>query len=270
MRVASWHTWILPYMEFGALFDKMPSTNFTSGNPPQSAGFNWGIVSSPDQFLCPSDPRYKDFFTSDRPVTDYAGMAGSSISEDSGVMGRRTGDGMLFWRSKVKNGDITDGTAYTAIVVERPFSNNNGEWGWWHSTILPISASSVDNWYDSDVLVGSAERFDATGGSLSYATGCNLSVASAYLSKYDKPGPPSPNSQPSQGSACDHFRVWSAHQGGAQWAMCDGSVKFIPYQLTNAGRLVVRAPRHPQRRRSDRRFGRILVKHIVDGMGGVL
>jgi prepilin-type N-terminal cleavage/methylation domain-containing protein/prepilin-type processing-associated H-X9-DG protein len=241
MRVASWHTWILPYLEQGSLFEKMPSTLYPTGNPPQSPKFDWTKVSAPDSFLCPSDPRYKDFFTADRPVTDYAGVAGSSISEESGVMGRRTGDGILFWRSKVKNSDIIDGTSYTAIIAERPFSTGDGEWGWWHTTRLPISPLAQDNWYDVDVLVGAAERFDQTNGTLSFAAGCQSSVATAYLPKYSAPGPKSPNSGSSPGNACDHFRVWSCHPGGAQWAMADGSVKFIPWQASTSGRTFIKA-----------------------------
>src|SRR5262245_43873013 len=206
MRVASWHTWILPYIGQAPLFEKMPQTNNTQ------YGWDWSKYQEVEQFLCPSDPRYKTSFVAYRAITDYAGVAGSSLSEDapgSPVSSRRTGDGMLFWRSKVRVGDVVDGAAFTAIVAERPLSNNTGEWGWWHTSMSASSSGAPnfgDYWYDSDVLVGAAERSDQTFGSLSYASGCATSVPPLYLPKFDKPGPPAPNAQGSPGSACDHFR----------------------------------------------------------------
>jgi prepilin-type processing-associated H-X9-DG protein len=98
-----------------------------------------------------------------------------------------------------------------------------------------------DWWYDSDVLVGAAERSDQTFGSLSYASGCATAVPPLYLPKFDKPGPPAPNAQGSPGSACDHFRFWSCHPGGSQFAFVDGTVKMIQYQSRTEGRLLIRA-----------------------------
>ena len=111
--LGTWLMWILPQMENQTLFDKMPQTGNTS--PPN---WDWKKVQQPDQYGCPTDPRsnFKDIFGTSQCLTDYAGMAGTWVKSPTNTMG---GDGMLFWRSKVKHGDITDGTAYTAIVVER-------------------------------------------------------------------------------------------------------------------------------------------------------
>jgi len=66
-----------------------------------------------------------------------------------------------------------------------------------------------------------------------------------WLAKYDRPGPNNgvngPQGDPCQCNACDHFRVWSLHPNGAQWAMVDGSVKFIPWQYTTAGRFAIKS-----------------------------
>jgi prepilin-type N-terminal cleavage/methylation domain-containing protein len=242
LRVASWHTWVLPYTEYSALFNKMPNTNNPSppGWDPVKA---WNNVAEVKVFLCPSDPRSTEVFGTARPLTDYAGMAGSSVGL-SGSGGPRTGDGILFWRSRVRIADITDGASQTAIVVERPYmASPPGTWGWWHTTITTISPSSFDNWYDEDVLVGAAERVDQTG----EASGCAAPAlaqwpsAPLYLPKYNKVGPPTPGGTGSPANNCDHMRVWSFHQSGAQWAMADGSVKLIPYQEGDAGRAAVRS-----------------------------
>ncbi|MFL5329080.1 MAG: DUF1559 domain-containing protein, partial [Gemmataceae bacterium] len=241
MRVASWQTWILPYIEQAAFFDKMPSTNYTSG----TGGWQgWDHVQQPPQFWCASDPRYRDYFSTSTPVTDYAGIAGSGVENPSGNI---MGDGVLFFRSKVKIADITDGTAFTAMIAERPMSIDNGRWGWWYSS-LSVSNPPGPPW-DEDMVVGVAEPHDG-GSSLSGEIGqgqCSNSIwannTTPGLPKYDRPGPPPASyaADPCRCSNCDHFRVWSFHNGGAQWGMCDGSVKFIPWQVTSAGRKVILA-----------------------------
>lgn len=235
MRNGTWHMWILPFIEGGSLFDVLPRQ--TGGGIPVGQ-WDWSRRGQPDQFLCPSDPRGVDVFGG-AGINDYAGMAGTWVKSPAGMMG---GDGMLFWRSAVKISDVVDGTAYTAIVVERPRSINNGEWGWWYQ----ISGSDVPMgstpWWDEDVLVGTSEP--GTGdSSLTGGYGCNDSVGPAYLPKYDAPKPSTTvyPGDPCRCSPCDHFRVWSQHNGGAQWAMVDGSVKFIPWQTSTAGRLVIKA-----------------------------
>jgi len=229
-RVASFHTWILPFIDQKPMFDTMPRTGF-------SPAWDWTKKNDIDTFLCPTDPRYRNVFGTARPLTAYAGIAGSSLSEVAGLTGMRTGDGILFWRSRVRYSDIVDGASNTAIIAERPFSPD-GAWGWWH-TSLTVNPS-IDGWYDSDMLVGAAERTDQTFGSLPGAQAPSV-AADGFLPKYDRPGPPQANGGGSPGSPRDHFRIWSCHPGGAQWAMADASVKMIPYQLNTNGRRVIRA-----------------------------
>ncbi len=237
MRNGTWHMWVLPFIEQGPLFDKLPRA--TPGGPPW-ASWQWSRNAQPDQFVCPSDPRYQEVFGSTSATTDYAGMAGTWVKSPTGNMG---GDGMLFWRSAVRISDIQDGTAYTAMVVERPRSVNFGEWGWWYANLTDSPMGGTPAW-DEDVLVGTSEP--GTGdSSLTGGGGCQNSVASTtppYLPKYDPPKRSATfPSDICRCGPCDHFRVWSQHYGGAQWAMVDGSVKFIPYQSSTAGRLIIKA-----------------------------
>lgn len=234
MRNGTWHMWILPFIEFGALYEALPRQTGGGVNPAQ---WDWSKRGQPDQFVCPSEPRYQETFGS-AATTDYAGMAGTWVKSPAGNMGA---DGMLFWRSAVRISDIQDGTAYTAIVVERPRSINYGEWGWWYQIYgTDVPMGNTPSW-DEDVLVGTSEP--STGdSSLGGGGGCMNSVGPAYLPKYDRPKPTSylPGDLCRCGP-CDHFRVWSQHNGGAQWGFVDGSVKFIPYQSSTTGRLAIKA-----------------------------
>lgn len=245
MRVASWQTWILPQIEQGSLFNLMPNS---SGTP---AGWtSWDKYNEIDSFFCPTEIRLKTVYGGSRPVSTYAGVAGSSLSEETAVTGMRTGDGILYWRSKTRVTDIPDGASNTALVAERPFSPDLA-WGWWHTSIT-VNPSS-DGWWDADVLMGAAERNNQTFGSLSGNSGSNPSYACTfstptvyngqpvYLPKYDRPGPPYVGSFYTPANTCDYYRFWSNHSGGAMWAFADGSVRFIAYQSSVNGRLVIRA-----------------------------
>jgi len=245
LRVASWHTWILPYVEYGALFDKMPSTQFPNGGPGWDPVKGWDAVAEGKVFLCPNDPRPTEDFGTFRPLSDYAGMAGSSMTTGSGAFTTRTGDGIMFWRSKVRVADISDGAAQTAIVVERPFdAMPAGTWGWWHTS---ITVDGGDAWYDADTLVAAAERSDQTGEASNCTSLPDWPANPNFLPKYDNPGPfsttygGSQSGPPSISNNCDQNRIWSFHAGGAQWSFADGSVRFIPYQTSDRGRGVIRA-----------------------------
>lgn len=229
MRFASWHTWILPFIDQGPIFQSMPKISSDPG-----AGTYFKLINTVDVFVCPSEPRYLEIFQSGRPITHYAGVAGSSIGDGNSIEAPRTGDGILFWRSRTKIGDIADGTSNTAIVGERPTSPNL-LWGWWYTTTTP---NGSDNWWDADVLAGTAQRGNYS--SLSEASSCTFATAPSWLAKYDRPGPPAVGGG-TISSYCDFNRFWSNHPGGANWAFADASVRYLPYTNQTMARQVIRA-----------------------------
>ncbi|MFL5330626.1 MAG: DUF1559 domain-containing protein [Gemmataceae bacterium] len=230
MRVCSWHTWILPYMEFQGLFDKMPQTTSSGSQAPDNAPF-WKASTVPDAFHCPSEPRYDhtNGFNEAYPTADYAGIVGSSFYDQNNTMAC---DGILYWRSAVRVTDIMDGTSTTAMVAERP-PDPVQTWGWWHTTTShPGSQYIYDPLVGTATLQGSPYGSDQTTANLT----CAYPTAPNYYAIYKKPGPPASSSASASNTGailfnyCDFNRIYSAHPGGAQWVFADGSVKFIPWE----------------------------------------
>lgn len=149
-------------------------------------------------FGCPSDPRARsafDFQAFRVAFTSYLGVWGTDH--------RRT-DGVLFLDSAVRLTDVTDGTTNTLMIGERPPSSDHNL-GWWYA-----------GWGQSKD--GSAEM----------VLGVREINASARYQGHCPPGPYrfAPGAD---NNVCDAFHFWSRHAGGANFAFCDGSVRFLSY-----------------------------------------
>ena len=149
-------------------------------------------------YFCPSDPR-GDLVGSGSTtlgqttagLTWYVGVTGSTYNSDGTVA---SGQGGIFEPPiRVRVLDVTDGTSNTLMIGERPPAADLN-FGWW-------SYSDFDN------LLGT-QNF------LSVYPSCTL------------PGLYSPGNVTVN---CSSTKFYSNHQGGGNWAMGDGSVRFIPY-----------------------------------------
>ena len=225
MRFASWHTWVMPFIEYGSAFDHMRRTPGSAG----AAGAQLTPGSfNVDSFDCPAESRNKSLYggLGGHDTSGYAGVAGSSLYDAGGS--NITGDGILFYRSRVKVDQIQDGTSYTAIVGERP-ADPSELWGWWDTSI------DLSTQYEQDCTNGTANlngpHYSTSQTVTPPSFACAFTnAANGYVAIYQKPGPPAPSTNGANiNNYCDFNRFSSPHFGGAQWAFADGSVKFIPY-----------------------------------------
>jgi len=205
---------ILPYLEQDSLFKQ--TETWLNANP----GYPW-VAANPSiavvmpLFICPSNPRPKHIEAAaagaNTPIslTSYLGSAGTSSNSPVAA------DGMLYSDSHVRIADVTDGTANTLFVGERPASTNLF-WGWW-----PAAAGLGAG--DGDCVLGSR---DIALAAYHGAPATNVGLRPGSLTN---PG--------------DTAHWWSLHAGGANFLLGDGSVRFfshaadavLPHLSTRAG-----------------------------------
>lgn len=215
----SWLTRLLPWIEQEALWREalraFEQEKFFV-RPPHGPIYSRVIP----LFVCPSD------FDTQEPqdvghyykmaFTNYLGVWGTDYT-------RR--DGILFLDSRTRIVDIRDGTTNTIMIGERPPSTDY-LLGWWYA-----------GWGQ------------ARDGSCEYLMGARELNNYAQYVGICPPGPyhyaPGHVENP-----CDTFHFWSYHAGGCNFALADGSVRFLSYSVdpilpalaTRAGREVASVP----------------------------
>jgi prepilin-type N-terminal cleavage/methylation domain-containing protein/prepilin-type processing-associated H-X9-DG protein len=209
----SWLAQIMPYVEQGPLYNQ--ANTWAKSGPGSYPWWPWGDywVSPPTSppnpalktpvpiYFCPSDDRSQVVTTPDPMVvafTSYLGNAGS---------GNEAHNGVLYWQSKIRLQTITDGTSNTILAGERPPSKDY-EYGWWFAG-AGWNADNSSKGGVGDVLMEAAP----TG----YATQLGCPTTNVGL----QPGDPN--------NSCDQTHYWSFHTGGCNFAMSDGSVRFLSY-----------------------------------------
>jgi len=202
----SWLARLLPYLEHKSLFDQ--------GDVPRQTLRQSGIAAQPVAvFLCPSDPyswqgpRMDAGNLEGFPVgqTNYKGVSGANWGADES---QKLDDIGTLWRNKGTNGSY-DGHAH-------------GDGLMWRSDILtPVAAQHVRDGLSRTFMIGEDLPEKNRWCSWPYANNAYGTCAIPPNFTYSDP-----NWWPNTHS----FR--SAHPGGLNFAMADGSVQFIGQGIT--------------------------------------
>lgn len=190
----SWCTRLLPYIEQDTLWSKTVSAfgqaPFFETVPPHV-----GLGTIIKMYHCPSDERESAEFPGLKvALLSYLGVEGTDLIQQNGV---------LYLDSKIRIGEITDGTSNTLIVGERPPSSDM-RFGWWYAGWGQQQTGSMD------MVLGVAE--------------INIGLPTC------SPGPERFR-RGSLTNQCDSLHFWSLHNGGGFFLFADGSVHFLKYEI---------------------------------------
>ena len=192
----TWLAEILPYVEENALYDDSVA-QFRAGVSPFSHATHQRPVSV---YGCPADGRSGIAQWTHGPrlvaLTSYVGVSGIDRTQPNGV---------LIFDEAIQASDITDGLSNTIMIGERPASPDNW-YGWWYAGL------GQDQTGNPEMIMGVRE----TNLQVQYAEDCPVGPYNFQKGHFD--------------DMCDVFHFWSPHSGGANFAFCDGSIKFLPYE----------------------------------------
>lgn len=199
-KFMNWETRLLPYLEHEALWRKAVEAfrlrpDDYSASPPHLCGTRVAA------FICPADTLARE--------PRMIGGGTFAYSSYLGVSGTRQTrhDGALHIDSTTRFADITDGMSNTLLLGERPPSPD-GAFGWWYA------AEGQNDNGSADSVLSTGER------PTSYRfQGCPTTPAVFGPGRTD--------------DQCATLHFWSLHSGGAHFALCDGSVRFIRYSAAD-------------------------------------
>jgi prepilin-type N-terminal cleavage/methylation domain-containing protein/prepilin-type processing-associated H-X9-DG protein len=209
---ASWMNQILPYIGQEALYQ--PFLGWYTHVP-------GSIIPT---YLCPADPREnagglyeQDFVEGGQTIkyicamTSYLGVLGKTVNVNDTADPSLKGVFGEAFDVNVRISDIADGLSTTLMAGERPPSLNN-EFGRWYEIQFNSSLWAQVDWPWAQIQDSNDDGTGATCPVRSYFSPGNLS------------------------DYCHVNHFWSFHDGGGNWLLCDGSVRFMDY---SAGTTVV-------------------------------
>lgn len=210
----TWQARILPYLEQTALYDRVSRVMGTDiGTRDSAEQVLAGRTTRLSFFQCPSHPDgVSNPAKHGYQLSTYNGVCGTTTFnndqlDEASDVGYR-GNGIFFMNSRVRFGDISDGTSNTFIVAEVT-DDLRGE-------------------PNSNRMRGSDRKYNFASGS----DGNPPTDISEYLVGMENDDPINANTRDAAGFfSNDGEYAGSYHSGGAQFVQTDGSVRFISQNI---------------------------------------
>ena len=252
----SWYVWILPYIEQGPMFDQFQLTNDIGYGG--TAGTNNALKASEkliNTFVCPSSP-LSTRCNGNPPGTvnwlqtsHYTGIAGAISGLIPGYTDTRVNgtnraaayNGVLPWTPGVTGGAviklsvIKDGTSNTLMISEQSdfLTRTDGSTVNWNSSQPHgwiIGGNSNDNRNFQLATIRYQINQSGTGAGWPVVDDCNNAASLGVCSNMG-----------------NNIPLNSAHSGGVNSVMADGSVKFLrdTLPLATLAKLAIRDDRQP-------------------------
>ncbi len=197
----SWLTAVLPFLEQERLWADAREAN--AADPVGRSALHHRVEAQPVRaFVCPQEPSevgHRTRYPAVWGITSYVGVAGTGVRAMDGVFDTNLSIDLL---------DITDGTSNTVMIGERPAGPNGAFSGWYA------------NWGNSTCALAQI-----------MGAGPNRWVMLKYAGCADS-SVPLRDAQGEAGCGLAHF--WSRHGPGANFALADGSVRFLTYSVGEA------------------------------------